>query len=59
MKKVLILSVLVSGICFGDESLAAREEKMKQVQENTGSGAMNVEREGNKEKQEEKKRTRV
>ena len=56
MKKVLVLSLLLAGVCFGEESVAAHEQKMKQMQEKSGKGAMNVERERNKENQEEKKR---
>lgn len=56
MKKILVLSLLLAGISFGEEGVAAQGQKMKQAQENSGIGAMNVERERNKEKQEEKKR---
>lgn len=57
MKKVLVLSLLLAGVCFGEESIAKHEQKMKQMQEKSGRGEMNVERERNKEKQEEKKRS--
>ncbi|MDQ1339390.1 MAG: hypothetical protein QG567_542 [Campylobacterota bacterium] len=42
MKKILLASLLISGVCFAEESYADHEAKMQQMQERTqkqdGSG---------------------
>lgn len=58
MKKILLASVLVASVCFGDESFEEHERKMKQIQTETGKGSMNQERHMHEEKKmhkEEKK----
>ncbi len=44
MKKVLLLSLLAVGLCFGDDSVAAHEQQMNQMREQTGQGSMNQEK---------------
>ena len=46
MKKILLLSVLVSSICLGEDSYAEHEAKMQQMQERS----MNQEKQGSGEK---------
>ena len=41
MKKVLVLSLLVAGLCFGDDAVAAHERQMTQMRDQTGDGSMN------------------
>ncbi len=40
----IILSMLVAGICFGDDSVAAHKHEMNQMREENGKGSMNQER---------------
>lgn len=52
MKKILLASLLINGVCFAEESYADHEAKMQQMQERTqkqdGSGEQNKERKQNK-----------
>lgn len=54
MKKILLAVALFATLSIADETLQAHEQKMQQMQKETGSGEMNRERNTNREKQEKK-----
>ncbi|TKI69668.1 hypothetical protein FCU45_06310 [Sulfurimonas crateris] len=54
MKKILLTVALFTTLSIAEESFQAHEQKMQQMQKESGSGEMNQDRNRNKEKQEKK-----